>query len=98
MRLHTYRSLGQAFVYSYAPIVYKCIVIDNCYYQLLTVCVREGSGIMIKTISDYCKEKFGTKVYRLALRLQEPPVPTVTERLGWVAVVFALKKDRESLQ
>ena len=67
MRLHTYRSLGQAFVYSYAPIVYKCIVIDNCYYQLLTVCVREGSGIMIKTISDYCKEKFGTKVYRLAL-------------------------------
>jgi len=29
--------------------------------------VREGSGIMIKTISDYCKEKFGTKVYRLAL-------------------------------
>ena len=67
MRLHTYRSLGQAYVHSYAPTVYKCIVIDNCYYRLLTVCVREGSGIMIKTISDYCKEKFGTKVYRLAL-------------------------------
>ena len=67
MRLHTYRSLGQAFVYSYAPTVYKCIVINYCYYRLLTVCVREGSGIMIKTISDYCKEKFGTKVYRLAL-------------------------------
>ena len=67
MRLHTYRSLGQAYVYSYAPTVYKCIVINYCYYRLLTVCVREGSGIMIKTISDYCKEKFGTKVYRLAL-------------------------------
>jgi len=65
VRLHTYRSLGQAFVYSYAPIVYKCIVIDNCYYQLLTVCVREGSGIMIKTISDYCKEKFGKKGERV---------------------------------
>ena len=65
--MRTYRSLGQAFVYSYAPTVYKCIVINYCYYRLLTVCVREGSGIMIKTISDYCKEKFGTKVYRLAL-------------------------------
>ena len=67
MCLYKYRSLGQAYVHSYAPTVYKCIVIDNCYYRLLTVCVREGSGIMIKTISDYCKEKFGTKVYRLAL-------------------------------
>jgi len=70
--LRTYRSLGQAFVYSYAPTVYKCIVINNCYYRLLTVCVREGSGIMIKTISDYCKEKFGTKVYRLALTTGPP--------------------------
>ena len=65
--MYKYRSLGQAIVYSYAQTVYKCIVINNCYYRLLTVCVREGSGIMIKTISDYCKEKFGTKVYRLAL-------------------------------
>jgi len=35
--------------------------------------VREGSGIMIKTISDYCKEKFGTKVYRLSAPRPPPP-------------------------
>lgn len=28
----------------YAPIAYKCIVIENCYYRTLTVSVREGMG------------------------------------------------------
>lgn len=36
----------------YAPIVYKCIVIRNCYYQALAVSARVGTGTLARRFYD----------------------------------------------